>query len=100
MEETTKTQENTLPGKNNCNCEGDCCPPKKKSILPKIIFTAVILAAIGIIAAKLFFNTTQAPASPVINSQVVNDPNSPKWADSGKTSSCCDTTKGSSCCGK
>jgi hypothetical protein len=31
---------------------------------------------------------------------VVNDPNSPKWADSCKSGATCDTTKGSSCCPK
>jgi len=100
MDKKIKSQENTDHEKNDCGCDGNCCPPKKKSIWPKIIFTIVILAAIGIIAAKLLFTSPPAPASPAMNSQVVNDPNSPKWADSCKSGSGCDTTKGSSCCGK
>jgi len=100
MDDKTKSQENPNLDKNDCSCEGNCCQPKKKSIWPKIIFTVVILAAIGVIAAKLLFTSPTAPAAPVTNSQVVNDPNSPKWADSCKSSSGCDTTKGSSCCPK
>ncbi len=100
MDEKIKSQDNSGLDQNSCNCEGDCCPPKKKSIWPKIIFTVVILAALGIIAAKLLFTSPPAPASTVTNSQVVNDPNSPKWADSCKSGSGCDTIKGSSCCGK
>jgi len=100
MDEKIKSQENTNLEKKDCGCDVDCCPPKKKSIWPKIIFTIVILAAIGVIAAKLFIITPKAPTTPVTNSQVVNDPNSPKWADSCKSSSGCDTTKGSPCCPK
>jgi hypothetical protein len=97
MENESKNQENTTPGDKGCGCDDNCCSPKKKSIWPKIIFTVVILAVIGIVVAKLFFTT---PKAPVTNSQVVNDPNSPKWADSCKSGATCDTTKGSSCCGK
>ncbi len=84
----------------DCGCDGNCCQPKKKSWWPKVIFVVVLLAAAAIIVAKLFFSAPQALASPVMNNQVVNDPNSPKWADSCKTGAICDTTKGSSCSGK
>ncbi len=89
-------------GGNNddCNCGGDCCQPKKKSIWPKVIFTLVMLAAMGVIVVKLFFTSSPVTSTPVKNSQIVNDQNSPKWADSCKSASGCDTTKGSSCCPK
>jgi hypothetical protein len=81
---------------NDCNCEGNCCPPKKKTILPKIIFSIVVLAALGIILVKLFFHSSPAPAA---NQQLFRDPNSPVLCDSNGTKTC-DTAKGSSCCPK
>jgi|PlaIllAssembly_1097288.scaffolds.fasta_scaffold370279_2 hypothetical protein len=81
---------------NDCNCEGNCCPPKKKTIFPKIIFSIVVFAALGIILMKLFFHLSPAPAA---NQKLFRDPNSPVWCDSSGTKAC-DTAKGSSCCPK
>jgi len=97
MEENQKSRGMTQNDKKDCGCDSDCCPPKKKSWWPKIIFTIVILAATGVIVAKLFFSPPQAPAA---NTQVINDPNKPAWADTSCSKSGCDTTKGSSCCPK
>ncbi len=80
-----------------CECDGVCCPPKKKSRWPKIVFVVVLLAAAGIIVMKLFFSPPQTPAA---SRQVVNDTNSPAWADTSCSKSGCDTTKSSSCCPK
>lgn len=84
------------PDKQNCDCESNCCPPKKTSILPKMIFSVVLLAAMGVILVKLFFTSAPTPAS---NQQVFRNPDSPAWSDSTQ-SKCCDTTKGTSCCPK
>jgi hypothetical protein len=98
MEEKDKTGtfEEGRNNKNYCDCKDNCCQPKKKSFLPKIIFSVVILAALGIILVKLFFSASPVPAS---NQQVFRDPNSPARCDTTATKSC-DTTKGSSCCPK
>ncbi len=97
MEDNQKSPGETQTKNNDCVCDGDCCQPKKKSWWLKVIFTLVLLAAAGIIVAKLFFATPQAPAA---NKQVINDPNSPSWTDTSCSKSGCDTTKGSSCCPK
>jgi hypothetical protein len=80
---------------NDCGCEGGCCPPKKKSIVPKVIFSLVVVAALGIILAKLFLSSP-APAS---NQKALRDSNSPVSCDSAGAKTC-DTAKGSSCCPK
>ena len=97
MEENQKSMKTTETNKNDCGCDGGCCPPKKKSLWPKVIFTMVILAAAWIIVARLFFASPQAPAA---NKAAVNDPNSPSLSDTSCSKPGCDTTKGKSCCPK
>jgi hypothetical protein len=80
----------------DCGCDGNCCTPKKKSILPKLIFAVVMLAALGVIAAKL---SMQPDPSPAAGRQVPSDQGSPACCDSS-ASKTCDTTKTSSCCPK
>ena len=59
----------------DCGCSDGCCTPQKKSsLLRKIIFLAIILAAGTIIAVKLVANQNAAPAK------------------------CCETTASPSCC--
>ena len=80
--------------KQDCDCDGNCCKPKKTNILSKVIFAVILLAALGIIGMKL----VNKP-DPKDTKQTVSAP--------GK-SSCCDTTKtkgfdpkkDSSCCSK
>jgi len=98
MEENDKTINHTggRDNQNDCNCNGNCCPTKKKNILSKIIFTVVLLAALGIILVKLFFQSTPVPAA---NHQVSRDPDSPVWCDSTDNKTC-DTSRESSCCPK
>ncbi|MCX6281248.1 MAG: hypothetical protein NTU51_04740 [Bacteroidetes bacterium] len=94
--ENTNSAGNDLLNPETCNCDGNCCPPKKKRIYPKLIFSFVMLAALGIIFFKLFSHSAAAPAT---NKQVFHDPNKPVWSDSTGAKTC-DTTKGSSCCSK
>lgn len=79
-----------------CGCDSNCCSPKKNTILMKLIFFVILVAALGIIFVKLFFYSSPAPAA---NQQLFQNPNSPAWCDS-TGSKTCDTTKGSSCCPK
>ena len=90
-----KIQTEGSDGSRDCNCGDNCCPPKKKSTLPKLIFSIILLAALCIILVKLFYQPSPAPAA--LNQQIFRDPNSPVWCDTSGTAAC-DTTKGSSCC--
>lgn len=56
MEEMEKPGEveNDLQKQRDCGCDGDCCPPKKSNPLTKIIFAVIILAALVIVAVKVF----------------------------------------------
>lgn len=92
-------QRDNLPGdikenQQDCGCEGGCCPPKKSKVLPKIIFTVILVAALGVVAVKLFLQ----PA-PVTAKESCCPPGSTSGCDTSKTATC-DTTKGSSCCPK
>lgn len=103
MEDNDKIR-NQTGGRDNqqCECEGNCCPPKKSNMTPKIIFTIILLAAIGVIAFKLV--NKPAPAAvkesccPAKNSTGC-DTTTTTTCDTTKTTSF-DTTKGSSCCPK
>ena len=89
-----KTQDEDRNDPQNCSCDSDCCQPKKSNIFTKLIFAVILLAAIGIIAVKLFYH----PA-PAANQQLFKDPNAKAWCDTTANRTC-DTTKGSSCCPK
>lgn len=78
----------------SCGCESNCCPPKKKNYLPKIVFAIILLAAIGVIAFKLV--TKPEPVAAASQGSCCPSQGSP-GSDSTKTASC-DTTKKSSCC--
>lgn len=79
---------------NDCNCEGNCCPPKKQSPVKKIIFAFVILIALGITAFKLI-----NPSTPVAAKEACCSQGSSVGCDTTKTAAC-DTAKGSTCCPK
>ncbi|HPS51285.1 MAG: hypothetical protein PHP04_07750 [Bacteroidales bacterium] len=76
-----------------CECDGDCCQPRKKSVWPKVIFTIVMVAALAIVAAKLSHGPD--PVNPALRDQ-----KSAGCKDSVASKSCCDTAKTSSCCPK
>ena len=94
MNELTKDTPAGTEKMNDCGCEGDCCPPKKKNPFTKILFAVVLLAAIAIVAVKL---THKADAPPAKASCCPEG--SAGCCDTTKKSTC-DTTKGSSCCPK
>lgn len=98
MEEKDNTmdQAGNLDSRNDCNCEGGCCAPKKRTILPKLIFSLVVIAALGIILVKLFLHSSTAPAA---NQQMLRDQDTPALCDSSGNKTC-DTAKSSSCCPK
>jgi hypothetical protein len=96
MEETSKDNpkvENENK-KQDCGCDDNCCLPKKNTILTKLIFVVIVLAALGIISIRLFHQSSTST-----NQQLFKDPNAPVWCDTTATKTC-DTTKGSSCCPK
>ncbi|MCX6281053.1 MAG: hypothetical protein NTU51_03755 [Bacteroidetes bacterium] len=78
----------------DCGCDGNCCPPKKKNPLKKILFAVIILAALGILAFKL----THKPP-PETAKKACCPSGSSASCDTTKKSGC-DTTKNSSCCPK
>jgi hypothetical protein len=81
-------------GKQNCDCDGNCCPQKKNSKSKIFIVTLILLAAIGVIAFKI----VNKPA-PTAGKESCCPPQSSTGYDTTKTATC-DTTKGSSCCPK
>ncbi len=81
-------------GKQDCGCEGGCCPPKRKNPFTKILFAVVIVAALGIIGFKLFHQKAPAAAKSSCCPQ-----SSTSACDTAKKTTC-DTIKGSSCCPK
>lgn len=94
MEEMEKPGEveNDLQKQRDCGCDGDCCPPKKSNPLTKIIFAVIILAALVIVAVKVF-------KQPVETSDKASCCPPSSKCDTVKTTAC-DTTKDSSCCPK
>jgi hypothetical protein len=80
--------------KDNCGCDDNCCPPKKNNKVVKIVFTIVLLAAIGVIAFKL----VNKPAPAAVKESCC-PPKFTTGYDTTKNATC-DTTKGSSCCPK
>ena len=85
--------EKDLQKTSDCGCDGECCPPKKSNPLTKIIFAVIILAALAIVAVKVF--KQPAPAA----EKASCCPPSSSDCDTTKATTC-DTTKGSSCCPK
>ena len=77
-----------------CGCEDGNCAAIKTNPFRKIIFAIILLAAVGIIAAKLIYK----PAAPV-GKDAACTPGNSSCCDTSKAKSC-DTTKGSSCCPK
>lgn len=96
MEDVKKDnlQEGDRTGSQDCGCEGNCCPPKKNNRIAKIIFAVIILAAVGIIAVKVFIQPAPATAK-----EAACCPGGSTGCDTTKTATC-DTAKGSSCCPK
>jgi hypothetical protein len=80
--------------KQDCSCDPNCCPPKRKPKWMVIISGLVILAALAIIAIKLIGGHTATPAGDPASSS-----GKAACCDTAKTSGC-DTTKNSSCCPK
>ncbi|MEI6433874.1 MAG: hypothetical protein WCP32_03440 [Bacteroidota bacterium] len=92
--EETKPPTDENYSNNNCNCQGNCCPSKKNNKSKKIIFTVILLAAIGVIAFKII----NKPAPAAVKESCC-PPQFSTGYDTTKTATC-DTTKGSSCCPK
>jgi hypothetical protein len=90
----TKNQAENSDKQIDCNCEGNCCPPKKNNITPKIVFAIVLLAAIGVIVFKLVNKPVPAAVE-----ESCCPPQFTTGYDTTKNATC-DTTKGSSCCPK
>ena len=82
-----------LENKNDCGCTDGNCQPKKSNMVTKIIFAVIVVAAVGIIAVKLFHQPNPAAAK-----EAACKPGS-SCCDTAKTAKC-DTAKGSSCCPK
>jgi len=76
---------------NDCGCDGNCCPPKRRPKWMAILSIVILIAAISIVTVKLSQNHSMAAGS--------------VHAEKEK-SSCCDTAaysksdtiKKSSCC--
>jgi hypothetical protein len=79
--------------KQDCGCNDGCCQPKKKNTLSKWIFAVILIAALAIIGIKLAGHSGAASGK-----QTVAVPGK-ACSDTSKVKGC-DTTKGSSCCGK
>ena len=96
MEENEKI--NAQPGsgenKSDCGCTDGSCQPKKSSLARNIIFAVILVAALGIIAVKLFRHPAPAAAR-----EAACKPGSSSCCDTTKAATC-DTAKGSSCCPK
>lgn len=82
------------PDQQNCDCDGNCCPPKKNNKPKIIIFTAILLAAIGVIAYKVVNKPVPAAVKESCCPGQVS-----AGCDTTKTATC-DTAKESSCCPK
>lgn len=90
-----KDRKDGLENKQDCGCGENCCPPEKNNRFTKIIFVAILLSAVGIIAVKLFNRPAPAAANAACCEQGVSPA-----CDSTTATAGCDTTKGSSCCPK
>jgi hypothetical protein len=89
--EKNNQQDGVTGNQAGCDCEGNCCPPKKKSPLRSVIFGIVILAALGIVAFKIFGDKPAAAAGKSCcppGSAATCDTTGAK-ADTAKKSSCC-----------
>jgi hypothetical protein len=78
--------------KQDCGCDDGCCQPKKKNNLSKWIFAVILLAALAIIGIKLAGHSGTTGKQSAATGKAA-------CSDTGKMKGC-DTTKGSSCCGK
>jgi len=96
MEENKKieTQPEGRGNQDDCGCEGGNCQPKKSNLFTKIFFAVILMAAVGIIAVKIFYRPSVAA-----NKEAACKPGSSACCDTTKAATC-DTTKGSACCPK
>lgn len=78
--------------KQDCGCDSDCCTPKKKSPIIKILFILIIVGALGIASAKLFSDNKEKP----IVTKEQSDSLPPCCASKKVTT--CDTAAKTSCC--
>jgi len=88
--------ENNSDQNRDCECDGNCCPPKKSNIFSKAIFGLVILAAVVIIVVKIFFQPVSGADKQIVNKQGSTsccDTSSGKTSDTIKMPSCCPRTK-------
>ena len=104
--------ENENKEKKDCGCGPDCCPPKKNKLWMKIVFGAVILAAIAIISIKLCCPGcgSDNKCSGKTEKSCCADSTKPDKCKDAKTASCCskdsmksgkcEASKKSSCCPK
>lgn len=94
MNENNETRkDNRRIDNQNCDCEGNCCTPKKNTF-NRIIFIVILVAAIGVIGFKI----TNRPALSVEKESCC--PARVSTGNDTTNDSTCDTTNGSSCCPK
>ena len=72
----TIKMENEKNTKQDCGCGDSCCAPSKSKLWMKIVFIAIVVAALAIVAVKLINGGADTTA---------------------KKSSCCDSTKTKTC---
>ncbi len=83
--------------KTDCNCEGDCCPPKKDKPWKKIVFFVTMLAAVSIVFIRLSSESKgkSMGTNDPINIQQATGADSTAVKDCSKT---CDPSQNPSCC--
>lgn len=87
--------ENEENKKQDCDCGSDCCTPKKSKCWMKILFVAIIVAALTIVVVKLTGKTEE----PAVHKQ--DTVKTQKAAGSDSAPTCvkpCVGDKKSSCC--
>jgi hypothetical protein len=90
--------ENENKSNQDCGCGGtDCCTPGKSKLWMKIIFIAIVVAAIAIVTVKLVSSNNNS--EPKKGSAVTTENSG--FNDSATTIKCakaCDPSKNPSCC--
>jgi hypothetical protein len=87
--------------KPDCNCNSDCCQPKKNKLWMKIVFIAVVLAAVAIVTVKLVVKSGPEPGTVCDSISNANSAccdtsgmkNCVKITDPSKNKSCCPKSK-------
>ena len=76
----------------DCGCSDGNCKPKKKNLFSKLIFAAILLAALAIIGVKVLSHSnsrTDKQTGAAFGKASCCDTTKSKPGDTTKTSSCC-----------